>query len=125
MSTFFKPNTEFNSYLAPRDFWAYPPTKRELRGKKFPSDQWSAARFRKVGWALWEVHRLPREILRKTDRHRTSIKFRLLSNESTNYSAMKMHTMPRKPREHTENTRYHKLICIIRYGTARSWKEII
>jgi hypothetical protein len=26
-STFFKPNTEFNSDLAPCDFWAFPTTK--------------------------------------------------------------------------------------------------
>jgi hypothetical protein len=32
--------------LAPSDFWAFPTMKRELRGKKFRSDQWSAARFR-------------------------------------------------------------------------------
>jgi hypothetical protein len=34
-STFSKPNTEFNSALAPCDFWALPTMKRELRGKKF------------------------------------------------------------------------------------------
>jgi hypothetical protein len=34
-STFSKPNTEFNSDLAPCDFWAFPTMKRELRGKKF------------------------------------------------------------------------------------------
>jgi hypothetical protein len=33
-STFSKPNTEFNSDLAPCDFWAFPTKKRELRGKK-------------------------------------------------------------------------------------------
>jgi hypothetical protein len=71
-STFFKPNTEFNSDLAPWDFWAFPTMKRELRGKKFRSDQRSAAPFWEVGEALWEVHRLPREVLRKRDRHRTS-----------------------------------------------------
>jgi hypothetical protein len=37
----------------------------------------SAARFREVGIALWEVNRLSREVLRKRDRHRTSTKFRL------------------------------------------------
>jgi hypothetical protein len=31
-STFSKPNTEFNSDLAPCDFWAFPTIKRELRG---------------------------------------------------------------------------------------------
>jgi hypothetical protein len=51
-STFSKPNTEFNSDLAPCDFWAFPIMKRELRGKKFRSDQRSAARFREVGGAL-------------------------------------------------------------------------
>jgi hypothetical protein len=54
-STFSKPNTEFNSDLAPCDFWAFPTMKRELQGKKFRSDQWSAARFREVGGALSEV----------------------------------------------------------------------
>jgi hypothetical protein len=51
-STFSKPKTEFNSGLAPCDFCAFPTMKRELRGKKFQSDQWSAARFREVGGAL-------------------------------------------------------------------------
>jgi hypothetical protein len=51
-STFSKPNREFNSDLAPCDFWAFPNMKRELQGKKFRSDQRSAARFRKVGGAL-------------------------------------------------------------------------
>jgi hypothetical protein len=37
----------------------------------------SAACFREVGGALQEVHRLPREVLRKGDRHRTSTNFRL------------------------------------------------
>jgi hypothetical protein len=50
--TFSKPNTEFNSDLAPCYFWAFPTMKRELRGKKFRSHQWSAARFREVGGAL-------------------------------------------------------------------------
>jgi hypothetical protein len=51
-STFSKPNTEFNSYLTPCDFWAFPSIKRELSGKKFRSDQRSAARFREVSGAL-------------------------------------------------------------------------
>jgi hypothetical protein len=34
-STFSKPNTEFNSDLAPCDFWAFPTMKRELQGKNF------------------------------------------------------------------------------------------
>jgi hypothetical protein len=50
--------------------------KREFRGKKFRSDERSAARFREVGEALYKVHRLPREVLRKRDRHCTSTKFR-------------------------------------------------
>jgi hypothetical protein len=56
-STFSKPNTEFNSYLAPCDFWAFPTMKRELWGKKFRSDQRYAARLREVGGALLEVLR--------------------------------------------------------------------
>jgi hypothetical protein len=51
-STFSKPNTEFNSDLAPRDFWPFPTMKREPRGKKFRSDQRSAARFGEVGGEL-------------------------------------------------------------------------
>jgi hypothetical protein len=49
--TFSNLNTEFNSYLAPCNFWAFPTMKRELCSKKFLSDQWSAARFREVGGA--------------------------------------------------------------------------
>jgi hypothetical protein len=52
LSHFSKPNTEFNSDLAPCDFWALPTIEKELRGKKFRSDQRSAARFREVGGAL-------------------------------------------------------------------------
>jgi hypothetical protein len=52
LSTFSKPKTEFNSYFAPCDFRVFPTMKRELRGKEFPSDQRSAARFREVGGAL-------------------------------------------------------------------------
>jgi hypothetical protein len=51
-SIFSKPNKEFNPDLAPCDFWAFRTMKRELRGKKFRSDQRSAARFREVGGAL-------------------------------------------------------------------------
>jgi hypothetical protein len=51
-STFSKPKTVFNSDLAPCDFWAFPTMKKELRGKKFRSNQWSAAHFREVGGAL-------------------------------------------------------------------------
>jgi hypothetical protein len=68
-STFSKTNREFNSDLALRDFWA-PTMKRELWNKKFRGDQRSAAHFREVGWALYEVHRLPKEVLRKRDHHR-------------------------------------------------------
>jgi hypothetical protein len=42
----------YSPVLAPCDFWAFPTTKREPRGKKFRSDQRSAARFREVGGAL-------------------------------------------------------------------------
>jgi hypothetical protein len=42
----------YSSDLAPCDFWVFPTMKRELRGKKFRSDQRSAARFRDVGGAL-------------------------------------------------------------------------
>jgi hypothetical protein len=51
-STFSKPSTEFYSDLAPCNLWAFSTMKRELRGKKFRSDQRSAARFREVGGAL-------------------------------------------------------------------------
>jgi hypothetical protein len=51
-STFSRPNTEFNSDLAPSYFCAFPTMKRELRGKKFLSDERSAVCFRKVGGAL-------------------------------------------------------------------------
>jgi hypothetical protein len=42
-STSSKPNSD----LSPCDFWAFPTMKRELRGKKFRSDERSAARFEK------------------------------------------------------------------------------
>jgi hypothetical protein len=77
-STFSKPKTKFNSDLATCGSWAFPTMKTELRRKKFRSDQRSAARFREEGGALQEVHRLPREVLRKRDRHRTSTKLRLV-----------------------------------------------
>jgi hypothetical protein len=51
-STFSKPNTEFNSYLAQCDFWAFPTTKREFQDEKFRSDQRSAARFARSGWSV-------------------------------------------------------------------------
>jgi hypothetical protein len=51
-STFSKQNTEFNSDLAPGVFWSFQTMKRELQGKKFRSDQRSAARFREEGGGL-------------------------------------------------------------------------
>jgi hypothetical protein len=45
-------NPPYSPDLAPWDIWAFPIVKRELRGKKFRSDQRSAARFREVGGAL-------------------------------------------------------------------------
>jgi hypothetical protein len=41
--------------------------------------KWSmvCSTFPRRGWSVEKLHRLPREILRKTDRHRTSTKFRL------------------------------------------------
>jgi hypothetical protein len=70
-------HSPYSPDLAPCNFWAFPSMKRELRGKKFRSDQRSATRFREVGRALQEVHLLPREVLRKRDRHHTSTKFQL------------------------------------------------
>jgi hypothetical protein len=49
-STFSKQNTKFDLYF--RHFCAFLTMKRELRGKKFRSDQRSASRFREVGRAL-------------------------------------------------------------------------
>jgi hypothetical protein len=51
-STFSKPNTEFNSDLAPCDFWAFLTVKRELRGKKFW--KWSTvySTFSRSGWSI-------------------------------------------------------------------------
>jgi hypothetical protein len=49
---FFHTDTEFNSDLAPCDFWDLPTMKRKLRGKKFRSDQRSVARFQEMGGAL-------------------------------------------------------------------------
>jgi hypothetical protein len=51
-STFSKLNTEFNSDLTPCNFRAFPTMRRELQGKKFRNDQWSAACFWEVGGAL-------------------------------------------------------------------------
>jgi hypothetical protein len=52
LSTFSKLNIQFNSDLASCDFWAFPTMKREIQGKNFQSDQWSAAHFQEVGGAL-------------------------------------------------------------------------
>jgi hypothetical protein len=38
--------------LAPCDFWAFPTMKREIWGKKFPSDQWSCSTFLRSGWSI-------------------------------------------------------------------------
>jgi hypothetical protein len=46
------PNTKFNSYLTPCNFWAFQTMNRELWGKKFQSDQQSAACFWEVSGAL-------------------------------------------------------------------------
>jgi hypothetical protein len=35
VDTFSKPNIEFNSDLAPYDFWAFPTMKREFRARNF------------------------------------------------------------------------------------------
>jgi hypothetical protein len=51
-SAFSKPKTKFNSDLVSCSFGAFPTMKREIRSKKFRSDQQSAARFREVGGAL-------------------------------------------------------------------------
>jgi hypothetical protein len=51
-STFSKPKTEFNSDLTPCDFWAFSTMKRELRCKKFRSDQRSVARFSRSGCSV-------------------------------------------------------------------------
>jgi hypothetical protein len=42
----------YSSDLVPFDSWAFPTMKRKLRGKKFRSDQRSAARSREMGGAL-------------------------------------------------------------------------
>jgi hypothetical protein len=72
----------YSQDLATWDFWTSPTTKRELRGQNrplhYPSEacgKRSAVRFREVGGAFYEVHRLPREVLRRRDSHRTSTKF--------------------------------------------------
>jgi hypothetical protein len=38
-----------SAMLAQCKFWAFPAMKRELQGKKFRSDQWSAAHYQEVG----------------------------------------------------------------------------
>jgi hypothetical protein len=52
LSNFSKPNTEFRSDPSSCDFWTFPTMRKELRGKKFRSDQRFAARFRDVGGTL-------------------------------------------------------------------------
>jgi hypothetical protein len=49
---FFQAEHRIQFRSRPCDFWILPTMKRELRGKKFRSDQRSAARFREVGGAL-------------------------------------------------------------------------
>jgi hypothetical protein len=50
---FFPSRTQNSIQISPPcDIWALQTMKRELRGKKFLSDQRSAARFREVGGAL-------------------------------------------------------------------------
>jgi hypothetical protein len=78
-STFSKPNIEFNSDLAPCNFWAFPMMKRELQGKKFWSDRQSAACFEK-----WVEHCKKCTACqgryfqkKKKDHHHTSTKFQL------------------------------------------------
>jgi hypothetical protein len=100
-SSFSKPNTDFNSYLAPCDFLAFLAMKRELRGKKFRSDQRSAARFR-------EVHRLPREVLRKRDRHHISTKFRFRV-------IRRVHELCKRPPTNLENYSYTKLSRLTKF----------
>jgi hypothetical protein len=51
-STFSKLNTKFRSDITAHGFWDFPTMKRELQGKKFQSDQWSAACFQEVSGAL-------------------------------------------------------------------------
>jgi hypothetical protein len=64
--------------LAPCDFWGFTSMKRELRGKKFRSDQRSAARFRELGGALLRSASLDKGgTSKERDRHRTSTNFRL------------------------------------------------
>jgi hypothetical protein len=42
----------YSSDLTPCNFWAFPTMKMELRGMKFQSDPWSAARFSRSGWSV-------------------------------------------------------------------------
>jgi hypothetical protein len=44
--------SSIQSRSRPMQFWAFPTVKRELRGKKFRSDERSAARFRELDGAL-------------------------------------------------------------------------
>jgi hypothetical protein len=51
-STFSKPNTKFNSNLAPMRFLGFSNHEKGAPWQKFRSDQRSAARFREVGWSI-------------------------------------------------------------------------
>jgi hypothetical protein len=73
---FFQVEHRIQFRFRPMKYLGFPTMKMGLRSKKFRSNQRSAACFREVGGALQEVHLLRREVLRKTDRHRTFTKFR-------------------------------------------------
>jgi hypothetical protein len=76
-STFSKTNTEFNSDLAPMRFLGF--SNHEKGAPRQEISKWSTvwSTFPRSGWSVVKVHRLPREVLRKRDRHRTSTKIRL------------------------------------------------
>jgi hypothetical protein len=76
-STVSKPNIELNSDLAPYDYWAFPTMKRELRGKKFRSDQRSAAPFEKWVERCKKCIACQGRYFEKETVHRSFIKFRL------------------------------------------------
>jgi hypothetical protein len=57
-STFSKANTEFNSYLAPCNFWAFPTMKRDLRGKKFLKWLTVCSTFSRSEWSVVRSARL-------------------------------------------------------------------
>jgi hypothetical protein len=76
-STFSKPNTEFNSDLAPCNFWAFPTMKRSSEARNF--EVINALQHVSEKWVERCKKYIARQgrILRKTDRHRTSTKFGL------------------------------------------------